>query len=453
MSRQPGYFTADDDLLLGGRKENLPPEWATRYHGRNPDPDLKPDALTIAPSSSIPPKSIIHPRDLKARIPLQNQVKLTDDDWKTLRQAFPHASCIQYSYPFIVICGVKPPVEPIGVKNLIVEFYDHIDEFVYCPGTGGNPALADPLPRWSEMPDRKLDTFTSIKSARTSLANALGITICAMSTYLHLLVVEVNEKDYDLDALPGIVGGRITIWTIYGTIWGGSMAHSRAKDPRSSTGDDTDYLSVGLCPGVKVCGIEKSTSSGVLLRNEFTGEVALSVASHGWDDNDNVICHPHSNSSCIATIHTRVVETDLALASLAPGIIYTNAKYFHAPTPRKLVPESHVEEHDRIFSYYGADGFTTGLCWLQLVGFRNIDDSLRVGHYSAANSYIMRQTRASASESNLAKEGICGAPLVHQESDDINMSNVCVGFFWKYEGTNAVIPTLDYLIDRGWQIV
>src|SRR5579859_1333181 len=197
MSRRADYSAVDGDLLLGDRKENLPPEWATRFHGRNPGPDLKlPDAPTITPSSSIPANNIVHLRDLKARIPLQNEAKFTGDDWKMLRHAFPHASCIQYSYPFIVICGVKPSVEPIGVKNLIVEFYDHIDGFMYCPGAGGNPALADPLPRWPEMPDRRLDTFTSIKAARTSLSSALGITICAMSTYLHLLVVEVNENDY-----------------------------------------------------------------------------------------------------------------------------------------------------------------------------------------------------------------------------------------------------------------
>jgi hypothetical protein len=47
------------------------------------------------------------------------------------------------------------------------------------------------------------------------------------------------------------------------------------------------------------------------------------------------------------------------------------------------------------------------------------------------------------------------APLVHQEDDDgnPNLSNTCVGFFWKYEGTNAIIPSLDYLINQGWEIV
>src|SRR5215471_19127605 len=275
MSRQPGYSVADGDLLLDGRKENLPPAWTTRHQPRNPD--LKPHAPTIIPSSSISPnspKSIIQPRDLKARIPLQNQVKFTGDDWKTLREAFPDATCIQYSYPFIIICGVKPPVEPISVKNIIVEFYDHIDEFMYCPGIGGNPSITDPLPRWLETEHRRLDTFTSIESVRISLANALGITICAMSTYLHLLVVEVAEKDYNLDTLPGIIGGRITLWAVYGTLWADSMAQSRAKDPRSSSGDDTDYFPLDLCPGIKVCGTERSTSSGLLLRNEFTGDVA-----------------------------------------------------------------------------------------------------------------------------------------------------------------------------------
>ena len=447
MSRRTGNPAAERS-----RKENFPPEWTTRYRGRKSGPDNNPDAPT-ASSPRVPSNNIIHPRDLQASVPLQNTVKITADDWKALKDTFPYTTCIQYSYPFVVICGVTPPIEPIAVKNLIVEFYDHIDEFVYCPGVGGNPALADPLPRWSEMPDRRLDTFSSIRSARTTLASVLGITICAMSTYLHLLVVEVFEKDYHLDSLPGIVGGRITMWVVYGATWGDNMAHSRVKDPRSSTGDDADYLSMGLCPGVKVCGMARSTSSGVLLRNAFTQQDSISLASNGWDSNDDLVRHPQPDSSPIAAIHTRFIETDLALAVLSPHVTYTNDKYFDAPTPRKLVSEENVQEHDRLLSYYGVDGFTTGLCWLQLIGFRNLDESLRLGHFSAANSYIMRQTRASASESNLAKEGICGAPLVHQESDDADMSNACVGFFWKYEGTNAVIPTLDYLIDQGWQIV
>jgi hypothetical protein len=139
-----------------------------------------------------------------------------------------------------------------------VEFYDHIDEFAYCPGIGENPSFGDPLPRWSEMEDRRLDSFTSIKSASISLANVLGITICAMSTYLHLLIVEMAEKDYHLDPLPGMVGGRITLWAVYGTLWAESIAQSHAKGPRSSSGDDTDYIPLDLCPGIKVCGTERS---------------------------------------------------------------------------------------------------------------------------------------------------------------------------------------------------
>ena len=80
-----------------------------------------------------------------------------------------------------------------------------------------------------------------------------------------------------------------------------------------------------------------------------------------------------------------------------------------------------------------------------------MDDSVRIGHYSPTTSYIMRMTCASAREANLAKEGICCTPLAHQESDD-TMSNAGVGFFWKYEGTKAVVPTIDYLINQGWEI-
>lgn len=453
MFRRADSSAAYENLMIGGRKENIRPDWAERsFEGNpNPDPRLKPRTPTIAPSSSAPPNSTIHLRDLNARIPLQKEVKFSRDDWKTLRNEFPQANCIQYSYPFIIICGVNPPVKPIAFKSLIMEFYNDIDEFLYCPGVGANPRIRDPLPHWPEMPDRRLDTFASIKYARTSLSDALGIKICAMSTFLHLLIAEVEERDYDLDALPGIVAGRITLWIVYGTAWENNVAHLRMNDPGRPTGDDTDYRPVGLCPGIKVYGMKKSTSG--VLRNERTGEVALSVSCHGWDHHDNLVHHPNPNSSPIATIHTRVPENDLSLARLAPDVIYTNRTYFDGPIPQKLASEELVQEHGRVFSYYGADGFTTGLCWLQLMGFRNIDDSVRVGQYSGLNSYIMRQTRASADEANMAKEDICGAPLVHQESDDTDISNACVGFFWKYERTNAVIPTLDYLIDQGWGIV
>jgi hypothetical protein len=111
-------------------------------------------------------REIIRLQDYKGTVPLQTEVYLTSEDWKVLHANFPTATCIQYSYPYIVICGTVPPPEPITVKGLIVEFYNDISEFQYCPGEVGNPTVKDPLPKWVPPMNRRIDAFESIERIR-----------------------------------------------------------------------------------------------------------------------------------------------------------------------------------------------------------------------------------------------------------------------------------------------
>ena len=48
------------------------------------------------------------------------------------------------------------------------------------------------------------------------------------------------------------------------------------------------------------------------------------------------------------------------------------------------------------------------------------------------------------------KQAYTGAPVVHQEDIKEEISNLCAGFFSGFDGTNVLVPTLDYLLDRGW---
>lgn len=443
MSRKRGYSQADLDSLLGG-KENTAPEWSG-------DTTVKSHTSPVPTGHNTPlstGQGIIRRQDYKGKVPLQKEVYLTDEDWKVLRANFPTATCIQYSYPFIVICGTVPPPEPITVKGLIVEFYNDISEFQYCPGEVGNPTIKDPLPAWDRPVDRRMDTFESIEGVLLQLSVVMGIEIHSLTTYLHLLIIEVDDKDFNVDVLPGKVAGRITMWGTFGSLWGQKMATAtRAKDPASSSGDNTNYISSGLSPGVKVCGNGMSTTSGALLTNINTGQSVISIADHGWKPHEDIVYHP-DESSPIGLIEKRYPDRDLSLVSLAPDITYTNAKYFDAPVPVTLSTEKRVEENLTVYSFFAADGFTCGACWMSFVGFRDLGPV----RLSDRHAVILRVARACLPQMAMVIEGICGAPVVHQEDDNPLVSNICIGFFSQYDGSNAVVPVVEYLINEGWEI-
>ena len=77
--------------------------------------------------------SIVIPRDLSIPPPPQDQSGLTKEVRQKIEEQFPNASVL-FSYPFIVIAGAKPPTNPISINNLIVEFYDDMQDFKYAPG-------------------------------------------------------------------------------------------------------------------------------------------------------------------------------------------------------------------------------------------------------------------------------------------------------------------------------
>ena len=107
-------------------------------------------------------EDIIIPRDFKMKISAQQEIASRKEEREHIHKCFPTATCIQYIYLYVIICRVMPPVEPISIKGLIVEFYHDIKQFKYCPGQGGNPTIPDPLPRWKRPYDR-FDAFESIK--------------------------------------------------------------------------------------------------------------------------------------------------------------------------------------------------------------------------------------------------------------------------------------------------
>ena len=431
----------------------MPPGWVRQRQ----DPDKRPpeESPTIASTSVIATTHlsdiIILPRDLKKPVPPQSEITITADDFAAVNSRFPGATRLRYVYPYFIIAGVPPPKEPISIKGLITEFWNNIEDFQYSPGHPGNPQLQDPVRPFPYNP-RRFNTFEELQTLATTLEAALEIQVREITTYFHLLIIHVAAPYYDLSLLPGIVGQRTTKWIIFGTAWGGMHGIvERVNDPKSSTGDDTDYLQYGLSPGMKVCGQTRATSSGALLQNE-AGEQVVTVAAHGWPAvDDNNVFHPYISQRIGRIIKRFRREEDWAFCRLDPGIAYTNRTYFEAPHPTHLLAAGPLQQNLHEASFVAADGFTTGLCWFSVVGidFVNNIPGLQTSTQWAT---IVRKLRACENEVGLSVPGICGAPVVHQEDDSPVVGNACLGFLSMFDGTNGFVPVVDGLIKEGWDI-
>jgi hypothetical protein len=205
-----------------------------------------------------------------------------------------------------------------------LSFTIHIEDFKYAPGKGGNPAIKDPVPKDLPYTHSRFPSFDALDAIINVLGDTLGIEICSLAVYLHVLVVEVDENDYDLHKLPGKVAGRTALWGIKGNTWG-------KKVPTGLVVDSSDYTNDGLFPGIKLCGKVKATSGDALIRNIVTSEQRITVAEQGWV-NESTGFHPDAPQK-IGTITDRYPLYDVALYRLDAGITYTNDKYFSAPAP------------------------------------------------------------------------------------------------------------------------
>jgi hypothetical protein len=269
--------------------------------------------------------------------------------------------------------------------------------------------------------NKRFPQIMQIDALLQKVSSELKIRIHSMAAYIHLLIMEVSEGDYDLENLPGKVAGRTALWGVYGTLWGEKLAQTipRKKSTTPPSVDDSDYVMDGLSPGVKVCGRSRATSSGTLIQNTLTGEQRVTLANHGWETNETLVFHPDRPNE-IGTLTDRMPGYDVALCQLNSGLSYTNAKYFSAPEPTHFISSKDFEDHVSPLSYFAADGFTTGVVWFEAVGIithGGVDTAV----LSTRHAHILRISRASQSESQGStdpKDGICGSPMVHQEDED-----------------------------------
>jgi hypothetical protein len=402
--------------------------------------------------SRRPIDSIIQPRDIPPKpIAPFGTVFFTDDDVKAIQEYFPGSSGIRFSWPFVVIAGVSPPTKPVTVKGLVPCFVKSLEDFKYAPGIPGNPRILDPVPR---IPAETIIGYTEMEKTLGTIINAT-LPIHSLSLYYgHIWSIEVDTDKMSLDKLPGRVAGRVALWSKFDNGGHRNLARpTRGKDPLPDvTNDDTDYRIDGLCPGIKVCGLSYATSAGALLVNSRTGEERLSVANHGWKHHEYMVYHPNL-PHIIATIDEKDHDYDVALAKLAPDL-FTNLSYFGSPVPKHFITTGQVDQHVKPASFFACNGFTTGQVWMFWQGRRLDVINVPAGEYKMHRSLIFHVDPSEIlATGGTPVNGICGAPVVHQEESDIAiLDGACCGFFSWWSGVSAFVPCTDSLLARGWEI-
>ena len=396
----------------------------------------------------------------------------SETDWISTRYS---PTKIGFQWPIIVLETATLPIElPLTLACVAVKFVAPPSEEVI--GLTGQPlpivedvrplsvptdyagmrGPPDPLPfsfrRWTQPTDEQLQVLAD-ELAR--ICNPFRVHILCPN-----LIVELctdDQKAYQPRSLPRTIGG-FAVHYHHGTDPFGELSaksQQRLIAPSASIQDKSDYLHARqeLCPGVCVssgtvtdagqyAALSMSTTAGIVLRNN-RGDQRLTVSHHGFLHSDNVY-HPIPQGTHIGEIDERWQALDIALVKLDPSVRFTNANYFESKAPKRLLYRSQVP----LGGFFGLDGMSSGMLWFQSQGVTMMFPP-RLPNMTEIPFHKMVLYQQFGNGGVTMREGICGAAIVDDDTDDGGVA----GFFWQASPNYAFSPCLDELIDRGWTVV
>ena len=379
-----------------------------------------------------------------------------------------NAVSVTYTWPRIIIETPIPPLPvPLTVACVAAVFVPVGSRPRHLTTRTGysNPRLPDPIPPHMHLPKWGRPSSEQCQFVIERLAWNMNIN--AISFISPIIVVELCDQDgkkYERRSLPGIVGGRTTIYHHSDMpFWGmAEQARERLINPLDAVQDTTNYLNSDartMCPGVRVESgpVSKhgeywtatmASSAGVLLRSVDEGP-RLTVFNHGFLGTDEVY-HPSSQAAgvCIGQITERFEHLDIALVRLSPSSSFTNSEYFQAQTPTRLLRSNQVSEN----VWCSLDGMATGLVFLRLVGVRMRRAQRPPGVVISFAEFLVENIMEFIGPAGgRVRDGVCGAPIVVDDGQDGGV----VGFFQlgAQDSDWALSPCLDDLLDRDWALV
>ena len=387
------------------------------------------------------------------------------------------ASAIEFQFPIMVIETADPPKPlPLTVATVAVSFLSPPSTPVarntngmrleplydarpigFSTNYAGMRGPKDPLQftfrKWIQPTDEELK---SLVDALFRFCNPRMVHILCPWIIIELRVDD--QRTYEPGSLPRRIGGFAAHYhhSLESVFEGLSVqGRERLISLTASTQDNSNYLQVynELCPGVRVesgevtnmgqyAQFSMSTTAGILIRDNH-GHQRLSVSNHGFLYSDEVF-HPSSNGVEIGVIDERWDALDIALVKLHPPARFTNNTYFEAKRPRRLLRSQEIPDG----AFFSVDGMSTGIVYMQAQGLA-LDIPPRPQFCTDITFAKMRIYRGFGAMAAVPRDGICGAALVEDDSEEGGVA----GFFQNGNSYYALSPCLDELIDRSWGVV
>lgn len=385
----------------------------------------------------------IHAKKVKYRFPSKEELAL-------LHTTFPTAVTFRFEFPLVIIhCHQAPEQVPLTVGQVPAVFLADTDVYTPIPGTLGNPRNRDWLVDC--LYDAENESEAEFCSRVLMVIKEHALSPTSVSLYLGALVVEL-EDHIPSYTLPGKLGGIVAYYCNGSPAWTArDIPQSRLITPEADTEDNSDYKSSGLCPGIRVCGHQYAGTSGLIVRNRTSGERRLIVANHVFKDTNDVY-HPTTKvENYIGSITHRYPSLDIALVVLKDNVVYSNASYFDAPVPKQLLTSKYGGIAGQEWFFF--DSPYTGLVPFLWTGVRvSIRDDLTGIYHSL--KYDVQYTFLSLQVNvGCLPDGVCGSPLVHDETEDPESDGAVLGLFRRSDQDvveNLFVSVLDDLVEDGW---
>ncbi|KIX09744.1 uncharacterized protein Z518_00825 [Rhinocladiella mackenziei CBS 650.93] len=370
--------------------------------------------------------------------------------------------------PFLILrCnGAPPPPDkrPFSVAGCIAVWIG-FDEPVPC-FLPGNTSTNDELEYEIKLEDRlaadlmpygmpKADTLFDIVTRYFHGAIAVSL-ICST------LVVEFPEIDLEswknkIAELPhGFQNSSVALNYSNGPLTNTEFGRLKKPDPTylaSLQEDDSDYVqSQGcFCPGTMLSADSgNQISAGILVEKD--GEIRLTVAFHCWADEyaatPDALGDPDhfsvkQGNTRVGYVAERVGETDIGLAKLDDGIVFSNRFLDIDSSAKTLLLLEDISQGDTVL----IDSFVTGRQALRCVGIRIVTakgsasflkgeakDLPGEGNYIHLSQGIWATNAPDICGATKIRAGVCGSAAVRNKAEgatkSLDRGEICGFMHW-----------------------
>jgi hypothetical protein len=394
--------------------------------------------------------------------------------------------------PFLILrCSDAPPPadkRPFSVAGCVAVWIG-FDETVPC-FLPGNMSMNQESEYEIELEDRLAADLAPYGMPEAETLFDIGTRYfhgaTAISFIYSTLIVEFPEIDFEswknkLAKLPhGFKNSSVGLSYSNGPLTNAKFGRLKTPDPTylANPQDDSDYVQSQGCfyPGTMLSADSgNQISAGVLVEKD--GEIRLIVAFHCWADEyaatpDKLGNPDHfsvkQGNTRVGYVAERVGETDIGLAKLDDGIVFSNQFLDIDTSAKTLLRLEDISQGDTVL----IDSFVTGRQALRFVGTRivTVKGSAsflkgKANDLPGEGGYLPLHQGIWATNAPKIRASICGSAIVRNKTKgatkSLDRGEICGFMHWsdsqmKYAQNGELFcfaDALDELVNRGWKCV